>query len=120
MIMRGEERARACVLLKMLDDRPGNGEAIESRSAAADFVEENEARGRGVIQNGGDFAHLHEKGRTAAREIVAGADAREDTIRDGQLGLPRGNKRTHLRHENDERGLAKVGGLAAHVWPGYQ
>src|SRR6266850_7203983 len=120
MIMRGEERACARVLLKMLDDGPRDGEAIERGGAAADFVEEHEARRRGVIQNGGNFAHFYEKRRTATREIVAGADAREDTIRNGQPGLASGNERTHLGHENDERGLAKVGGLAAHVWPGNQ
>src|ERR1700720_3917818 len=49
VVMRGEEGARAGVLLKMLDDGPGNGQAIKSRGAAADFVEENETRGRGVI-----------------------------------------------------------------------
>src|SRR6267143_744775 len=120
MIVRGEERAGTGVLLKMLDNGPGDGEAIERGGAAADFVEEDQARRRGVIENRRYFAHLHEKGRTAAREIVAGPDAREDAIRDGQLGLPRGNKGTHLGHENDERGLAKVGGLAAYVLPGDQ
>src|ERR1700682_3641297 len=118
MIMRGEERARTCVLLKMLDDGPGDREAVERSRTAADFVEKNEACGRGVIQNRGHFAHLYKKCRAAAREIVTGPDAREDAIRDGQLGLPRGNERAHLRHEHDERGLAKVGGLAAHIWPG--
>src|SRR5882724_13496856 len=113
--MRGEERPGARVLLKMLDDGPSDGEAIKGGGAAADLVEEDEARGRGVIENGCDFAHLDEKGRTAACEIVAGPDAREDAVGDGQLGLPRGNKGTHLGHENDERGLAKIRGLATHV-----
>ena len=43
MVVRGEERARARVLLQMLDDSPGNGEAVKGRSAAADFIKENEA-----------------------------------------------------------------------------
>src|SRR6267142_1273961 len=118
--MRGEERPGARVLLKMLDDGPSDGEAIKGGGAAANLVEEDEARRRGVIENGGDFAHFDEKGRTAAREIVASPDAREDAIRDGQLGLPRGNKGTHLGHEDDERRLAKIRGLAAHVRAGDQ
>jgi hypothetical protein len=52
VIVRGEERARPSVLLKMLDDGPGDGEAIERGGAAADFVAEAETSGRGVIQNG--------------------------------------------------------------------
>ena len=118
MIVRGKKRARAGVLLKMLDDSPGNGEAVERRCAAADFVEQNQARRRSMIENGRNFAHLHEKRGTSAGQIVAGANARENAVRDGQLGLPRGNKRTHLRHQHNQGGLAQVRGFAAHVWSG--
>src|SRR6266404_2142769 len=99
--MRGEKRARARLLLQMLDNGPGDGEAVERGGAAADFVEEDEAGGRGVIKDCGDFGHFDEEGGAAAREIVAGADTREDAVDDGQLGLARGNERADLRHEYD-------------------
>ena len=102
----------------MLDDGPGDGEAVEGCRAAADFVEQDQARRRGVIQDGGDFAHFDEKCRAAAREIVGGADAREDAVGDGKLGLACRNERTHLRHQHNQRGLAKIGGFAAHVRAG--
>ncbi len=102
----------------MLDDGPSDGEAVERGGAAADFVEQNEARGRGVIEDGSDFGHFDEKCRAAAREIVASADARKDAVDDGQLGLARGNEAADLGHQDDERGLAQIGGLAAHVGPG--
>src|ERR1700686_10999 len=76
--MRGEEGAGAGVLLEMLDDGPGDGEAIEGGGAAADFVEEDEACGRGVMEDGGDLAHFDEEGGAAAGKIIAGADAGED------------------------------------------
>src|SRR5712675_1250265 len=99
----------------MLDYGPGDGETVEGGGAAADFVEQDQASGRGVIEDGGDFGHFNEEGGAAAGEIVTGADAREDAVDDGQLGLARGNKRADLRHEYDERSLAKVSGLAAPV-----
>src|SRR6267154_4746552 len=102
----------------MLDYGPSDGEAVEGGGAAADFVEQDQAGGRGVIEDGGNFRHFDEEGGAAAGEIVAGADPREDAVDDGQLGLPRGNEAADLRHQDDERGLTQVGGLAAHVGSG--
>src|SRR6266849_6528492 len=96
--MRGEERARAGVLLQMLDDGPGDGEAVEGSGAAADFVEQDEARGRGVIEDSGNLGRFDEESGAAAGQIVASADAREDAIDDGQLGLARWNEAADLRH----------------------
>src|SRR5260370_32335880 len=42
MIVRGEERARAGVLLEVLDHGPGDGKTSECGLAAADFIEETE------------------------------------------------------------------------------
>ena len=118
--MRGEKCASARVFLQMLDDSPGDAESVERRSAAADFVEQDQARRRGVIEDAGDFAHFDEERRTAAREIVGGADAREDAVDDREFCLPRGDEAAGLRHQRDQCGLAQVGGLAAHVRAGDQ
>src|SRR5208337_4710829 len=84
----------------------------------ADFIEEDEAGRRGVVEDGGDLAHLDEKSGAAAGEIIAGADAGEDAVGDGKASLARGNEGTHLRHEDNQSGLAEVGGFAAHVGAG--
>ena len=120
VIVRGEEGASASVLLQMLDDGPGDREAVEGGGAAADFVEEDEAGGSGVVEDAGDFAHFDEEGGAAAGEIVGGADAGEDAVDQRELGLAGGNEGAHLRHQRDQRGLAEVGGLAAHVGAGDQ
>src|SRR5579863_7650076 len=86
VVVRGEKRTRARVLLQVLDDSPGDREAVKRRSTAADFIQQNEARRSGVVQDGGDLAHLDEKRRAAARQIIAGADAREDAVGDGEFG----------------------------------
>src|SRR5215469_14111043 len=78
VIVRCKKRARAGLPLKMLDDGPGDGEAVESGRATTDFVKQNKTRRRRMVQDRGDFAHFDEKGRTAAREIVARPNARED------------------------------------------
>jgi len=111
--VRGEESTGAVCFLEMFDDGPGDRKAVECGGAAADFIEEHEARRRRVIENASDFGHFDEKCGTAACEIVAGADAREDAVGDGKFGLARGNERAHLREKNDESGLAKIGGFTA-------
>ena len=42
VIVGGEERAAAIDLVQMLDRRPGDGEAVEGRGAAADLIEDDE------------------------------------------------------------------------------
>src|SRR2546425_662385 len=116
--MRGEKRAGSGVLLQMFYDGPGDGEAIERCGAAADFIEKNEAGRSGVGKDAGDFAHFNEEGGAAASEIVTSADAREDAVGEWEFGLARRNERTHLRHENDKRGLTKISRLASHVGAG--
>ncbi len=87
VVVRGEERARARVLLEMFNDGPGDGKTIERSGAPAHFIEEDETRRSGVIQDGGDFAHFDKKSRAPAGEIVARANAREDAVGDRQLRL---------------------------------
>src|SRR6267143_4174927 len=120
VVMGGEERARADVFLKMLDNRPGDGETVKRGGAAAHFIEKNKTCGSGMGENGGNFAHFDEKSRAATREIVARTNARENAVGDGKLGLTRGHERAHLRHQDDEGSLTQISGFAAHVRAGDQ
>src|SRR5207244_6363068 len=70
------------------------------------------------IEDGGDFAHLDKESGAAARKTVTWADAREDAVGDGKFGLARGNKATHLGHENNQGSLAQIRRFAAHVRAG--
>src|SRR5207237_9476004 len=99
-------------------DGPGDGTAAEGRAGLADSVAEDEVRGGGVIEGGGDFAHLEKDSGAAARKTVTCADAREDAVGDGKFGLARGNKATHLGHENNQGSLAQIRRFAAHVRAG--
>ena len=47
----------------MFGDGLGKGESVKSRSAASDFVHENEGLVGGVMQDVGGFAHFDHEGR---------------------------------------------------------
>ena len=66
----------------MLGHRPRQAQAVERRRAAADLVEDDEAAGRRRVQNRRGLLHLDHERRLAARDVVGGADAREDAIDD--------------------------------------
>ena len=102
----------------VLDHGPGQGQAVVGRRAAADLVEDDEAARRGGVEDHGGLGHLHHEGGAAARQVVGGADAGEDAIDDRAAGGLGGHKGTHLGQDGDQRGLAQVGGLAAHVGAG--
>src|SRR5437764_15168134 len=92
VVMRGEERARTRVFLQMFDDGPGDREPIKRGGAASDLVEYHKTRRSGVIQDRGDFAHLHEKSGSTASVIIARSDQREYAVHDGLHRLAYMNK----------------------------
>ena len=116
--MRGEQRARTVLLVQMFDRRPGDGEAVEGRGAAADLVENDEAPLRRLIEDRRRLHHLDHEGRAPARQIVGGADAAEQAIDDADMRALRRHERAHLREDRDQRVLAQEGRFAGHVGTG--
>ena len=70
------------------------------------------------VQDVGGLLHLDHERRLAAGDVVGRADAGEDAIDDRHLRLARRHERSDLRQQRDQRRLAQVGGLAAHVRAG--
>ena len=64
--------------------------------------------------------HLDHEGRTAAREIVGGADAAEQAVDDADPRARGRDEAAGLGEHRDQRGLAEEGRLAAHVGAGDQ
>ncbi len=95
VIVRGEQRlgARARVRRQVFGDGPRDAETVERGRAAADFVEHDEASRRGEVQDRRRLLHLDHERRVPARDVVRGADAREDAIDERQLRLPRRHER---------------------------
>ena len=119
-VVRGEQRVAAVVRQQMPGDGPREREAVEGRSAAADFVHQHEALRRRVVEDRGGFGHFdHERG-AAAGQVVGGADAREDAIDRAERRAPRRHIAAHVSHQRDQRGLAHEGRFTAHVRAGDQ
>ena len=117
VVMRREQGFRARPGLQLLDHRPGDGEAVESGRAAADFVEQHQAVRRAGVENRGRLGHLDHKRRAAARQVVGGADACKNSVEQAQLGALGGHVASHLRHQGDECRLPQISGLAPHIRP---
>ena len=71
-----------------------------------------------MIQQGGHLGHLHHEGGLAGGEVVAGPDAGEYPVHHPDAGGAGRDKGAHLGHEDDQRHLTHVGGLARHIGAG--
>jgi hypothetical protein len=118
VVVGGEEGAAAVRLVEVLDDGPGDREAVVGGGAAADLVEDDEAAGCREVQDRGGLDHLDHEGRAAAGEVVGGADAGEQAVDDADAGAGGGDEAAGLGEEGDERVLAEEGALAGHVRAG--
>ncbi len=106
--------------VQIFDCGPGNRQAVVGRSAAADFIQQDERAIGRSMQDRGRLGHLYHEGGAPAGQIVAGADAREDAVHHAETRRTSRNKRAHLRKDDDQRRLPQVGRFAAHVRPGQQ
>ncbi len=118
--MGGEEglAAELSRIVEILHDGAGDRQPVECARSTADLVEHDEASRRCVGEDVGGFEHLHHERALAGRDVVLGADAREDAVDDANAGLVGGNERSDLGHERDEGDLAQPAALARHVGAG--
>ncbi len=70
VVVGGEEGAAFHLVVQVLRDSPGDGEAIEGGGAAAYFVEDDEGFFGGVVEDEGGFRHFDHEGGLAARKVV--------------------------------------------------
>ena len=120
VVVGGEEGAGADLGVDVLDDGPGQGQAVEGRGAAADLVQDDEGAFGGVVEDVRDLDHLDHEGRGAAADVVARADPGENAVDHADASLGGRHEGADLGQENDQRGLADVGGLARHVRAGQE
>ena len=100
----------------MLDAGEGDGQAVEGRGAAADFVENDQRALARLIEDRRRLDHFDHEGRAPAREVVGGADAREQAIDDADMGAPRRHEGAHLGQRRDQRVLAQKGRSFPPYW----
>ena len=118
MIVRCKERARPALLGDVFHCRPGDGKAVERRSAASHLVQDEQALRRGIFQDGRHFAHLHHEGGLAAIEVIRSADAGKNAVGQGDIRRGGGHKAAHVGHEHDQGYLTHIGGFTRHIRPG--
>ena len=85
-IVGGKEAEGFVFLQQMFGNGLRKGEAVESRSAATDFVHKDEGLVGGVVEDVGGFAHFDHEGGAVGGEVVGGADAGEDLVDGADLG----------------------------------
>lgn len=102
----------------MFGDGVREGKTVKSRSAASDFVHEDEGLVGGVVEDVGGFAHFDHEGGAVGGEVVGCTDAGEDLVDGADLGGIGRDEAAGVRHEDDVGDLAHVGGFAAHVGAG--
>ncbi len=120
VIVRGEKRLRADLVMEMFYDRPRETEAIERARSTADFIQYDEAARRGVVENIGGLAHFHHEGALAARKIIARANAGENAVHEVNARFGSRDERAGMCEQCDQRDLPDVSTLACHVWSGDQ
>ena len=99
---------------------PGQRQAVVGTGAPADLVQQHQAVGGGVVQDIGGLGHFHHEGGAPAGHVVGSADAGEDAVDRPQARAARRHVAAGVRQQHDQRHLAHVGGLAAHVRAGDQ
>ena len=89
--VRREQRHRRArlALEQVLADRLRDREPVDRARAAADLVDQQQAAVGRAAQDVRRFRHLDVERRLSRREVVAGADAREDAIDDAELRAAR-------------------------------
>src|SRR5215210_8624945 len=95
--MGGEQAATNVDLMKMLERCPGDGQPVEGRRAAADFIENDKRAGRGLVENACRLEHLDHEGRASAGQVVGRADPRKQLVDRAQMRLSGRNEGPHLR-----------------------
>src|SRR6266571_9467690 len=117
MVVGGEEGecATTFVIVEILDNGTGNGQAVIGTGTTANFVKDDEAARCGMVQDVGGLDHLDHKGALASGEVVLGTDTGEDAIDKANGGNLSGDIASDLGHQDDERNLAQIGGFTRHV-----
>ena len=120
MIVGGKEGLDAARIFfrQLFNHGPGNGQAVVSGCTPPDFIEDDEAPVRGVVQDIGGFVHLDHEGRLAAAQVVHGPDPGKDPVHDAGLGMVGRDKTADMGHQDDERRLAQHRRFAGHVGAG--
>ncbi len=117
-VMRGKQRECAGFVVQVRGNAAGQGQAVKRAGAAADFVHQHQAVGRGGVQYLRGLHHLQHEGRLRVGQVVGGANAGVDGVNRPQAAAGGGHMAAHAGQQHDQRHLPHVGRFTAHVGAG--
>src|SRR5947209_7196287 len=111
VVVCGEEGASAAtfIVVQVLDNCARDGKTIIGAGTPPDFVENDQAAGRSVMQDVGRLDHLNHKGALPCGQVILCSDACKDTVYQSYGGSLGGNIAADLRHKGNEGNLGQVG-----------
>ena len=92
-----------------------NTYSVKGGRSSSHFIKDNKALLCGVLQNFGDLAHLHHKGRLTRRKVIGGTHTGEYPVGNGYPCAVRRHEAAYLRHKHDKGGLPHKCGFTRHI-----
>ncbi len=87
--------------MNKFQNRAGDRQTVKSRSAASEFVKQNQTARACVMKYFGGFDHFGHKSRFAAADSVIKPDARKNAVANADNRLLSRNKTADLREQNN-------------------
>ena len=117
MIMRCKKRFRANLLRirDIFQHRPRDGKPIKCACASPDFIQNQQAFVRCVMQNVRNLCHFHHKRALPCGKVIRCTDTGEDSVYNADMRLLRGNEAANLRHQHNQRGLPHICRFPCHI-----
>src|SRR5436190_10919834 len=115
MIMSRKKRAGSSLVVQVLDHGLRNSQAIIRTGTTPDFIEDDQAMARGMMNNGSCLLHLNHEGALASRNVIFSADAGENAIDQTKLSLKCWYKATDLCHQCNQGNLTQISRFTSHI-----
>ena len=102
----------------VFDNCPGNGQSVKGTGSTANLIQDQQTFRSRIAKNIGHLCHLHHERTLSAGQVVRSSDTGENPVYHTNLCFFCRNKRTNLRHQNDQGSLPHISGFSCHVRSG--
>ena len=103
-------------IVNVFDDGLGESHPIIGRRSPSQLIKQNQGLGRCLANGVIGLHHFHHEGRLPRYQVISSSDSGINRIKDWQLGLLRGYIGANLGKNHNDRQLAHIGRLPAHIW----
>ena len=117
MVMGRKQGFGSGSIMNVFDDGLGEGHPIIGRCSPSQLIKQNQGLGRCLANGMIGLHHFHHEGRLTRYQVISSSDSGINRIKDWQLGLLRWYIGANLGKNHNDRQLAHIGRLPAHIWP---